>query len=149
MCLLCLLHHVQVDGIDLSMLYESIMPMKLLQGEDGSWEPDIMLEVLKQDMQAEADRKVPLVCVCLSLSLSLYAYVYLSSIVKSVFLFFPPCNHSINTKKNLFVFLRRSKRQRNFFFLPHKRAKPVPTPPPTPNPPTHPLYLFQHLLVWN
>jgi len=77
-CLLCLLHHVQVDGIDLSMLYESIMPMKLLQGEDGSWEPDIMLEVLKQDMQAEADRKVPLVCVCLSLSLSLSVCVCVS-----------------------------------------------------------------------
>jgi len=48
----------QVDGIDLSMLYESIMPMKQLQGEDGSWEPDVMLEVLKQEMQAEADRRV-------------------------------------------------------------------------------------------
>jgi len=54
----------QVDGIDLSMLYESIMPMKQLQGEDGSWEPDVMLEVLKQEMQAEADRRVMCVFVC-------------------------------------------------------------------------------------
>jgi len=60
------MNNVQVDGIDLSMLYESIMPMKQLQGEDGSWEPDIMLEVLKQEMQAEADRRVcrpPAFCV--------------------------------------------------------------------------------------
>jgi len=49
-----------VDGIDLSLLYESIMPMKQLQGEDGSWDPDVMLEVLKQEMQEEQDRRVRL-----------------------------------------------------------------------------------------
>ena len=47
-----------MDGIDLSLLYESIMPMKQLQGEDGSWDPDVMLEVLKQEMQEEQDRRV-------------------------------------------------------------------------------------------
>ena len=40
------------------MLYECIMPMRQLQGEDGSWEPDVMLEVLKQEMQEERDRRV-------------------------------------------------------------------------------------------
>jgi hypothetical protein len=59
-----------VDGIDLSLLYESIMPMKQLQGEDGSWDPDIMLEVLKQEMQEEQDRRVRLrqkiICICMA-----------------------------------------------------------------------------------
>ena len=59
-----------MDGIDLSLLYESIMPMKQLQGEDGSWDPDIMLEVLKQEMQEEQDRRVRLrqkiICICMA-----------------------------------------------------------------------------------
>jgi hypothetical protein len=65
-------------------------------------------------------------------------------ISRAFFLIFP-CNHIINIYKKFFF--RRSKRERNFpfFFLLHKRAKPIlppytlsqPTYPPI-SPPTHP-----------
>mmetsp|Transcript_1048 Transcript_1048/g.2037 ORF Transcript_1048/g.2037 Transcript_1048/m.2037 type:complete len:198 (+) Transcript_1048:150-743(+) len=47
----------QVEGIDLSLLYESILPQKQLVEEDESWDPDTMLNLLKQAMQDEEDKR--------------------------------------------------------------------------------------------
>jgi hypothetical protein len=68
---------LQVDGIDLSMLYESIMPMKQLQGEVENWDPDVMLEVLKQEMQEEKDRRVSIdPCIWLLLRIAVAARAF-------------------------------------------------------------------------
>mmetsp|Transcript_57516 Transcript_57516/g.136828 ORF Transcript_57516/g.136828 Transcript_57516/m.136828 type:complete len:184 (-) Transcript_57516:983-1534(-) len=45
------------DGIDLSLLYEAILPKKQLQVDLGSWDPDQMLNNIKQTMQEEEDKK--------------------------------------------------------------------------------------------
>uniref|UniRef100_A0A7S0HTG7 Intraflagellar transport protein 43 homolog n=1 Tax=Hanusia phi TaxID=3032 RepID=A0A7S0HTG7_9CRYP len=46
-----------VNGIDLSLLYEQLLPMKQLQVKHENWNPDEMLNTLKQEMQEEADKK--------------------------------------------------------------------------------------------
>lgn len=48
----------QVNGIDLSLLYERLLPLKQLRVKEGNWNPDVMLNNLKQEMQEEADKKV-------------------------------------------------------------------------------------------
>ena len=48
----------QVDGIYLSLLYEVILPKKQLQVDMGSWDPDAMLNDIKQTMQEEEDKLV-------------------------------------------------------------------------------------------
>mmetsp|Transcript_30814 Transcript_30814/g.74015 ORF Transcript_30814/g.74015 Transcript_30814/m.74015 type:complete len:208 (-) Transcript_30814:18-641(-) len=48
----------QVEGIDLSLLFEAILPQKQLIEDDDDWDPDTMLNQLKQAMQDEEDKRV-------------------------------------------------------------------------------------------
>ncbi len=47
-----------MEGIDLSLLYESILPHKQLVEDEDTWDPDTMLNLLKQAMQDEEDKRV-------------------------------------------------------------------------------------------
>uniref|UniRef100_A0A7S1DFL6 Intraflagellar transport protein 43 n=2 Tax=Hemiselmis andersenii TaxID=464988 RepID=A0A7S1DFL6_HEMAN len=47
----------QVDGLDLSLLYEFLLPKKSLVADDEPWDADTMLNRLKQSMQQEEDDK--------------------------------------------------------------------------------------------
>eukprot|EP00285_Hemiselmis_virescens_P006778 CAMPEP_0173386476 /NCGR_PEP_ID=MMETSP1356-20130122/9073_1 /TAXON_ID=77927 ORGANISM="Hemiselmis virescens, Strain PCC157" /NCGR_SAMPLE_ID=MMETSP1356 /ASSEMBLY_ACC=CAM_ASM_000847 /LENGTH=124 /DNA_ID=CAMNT_0014342721 /DNA_START=79 /DNA_END=453 /DNA_ORIENTATION=- len=47
----------QVDGLDLSLLYEFLLPKKSLVADDESWDADQMLNKLKQSLQEELDDK--------------------------------------------------------------------------------------------
>ena len=49
---------MQVDGIDLGLLYECLLPQKHLLLDEGSWDPDTMFNQLKQSMQEESDARV-------------------------------------------------------------------------------------------
>ncbi len=47
-----------MDGIDLGLLYECLLPQKHLLSDEGSWDPDTMFNQLKQSMQEESDARV-------------------------------------------------------------------------------------------
>lgn len=66
----------QVEGIDLSLLFEAILPQKQLIEDDDDWDPDTMLNQLKQAMQDEEDKRPFPACPPSPPPCSSPAYVY-------------------------------------------------------------------------